>query len=77
MPLLIDGKVVDAIGLSDGSIADDGVGANAGVEALKYAQLSLYHRTKIIYSAYHRPSEKEDFHAQGTHHIQPNDGQRC
>ncbi len=56
MPLLIDGKVVDAIGLFVGSIADDGVGANARLEALKYAQLSLYHRAKIIYSASHRSS---------------------
>ena len=56
MPLLIDGKVVGAIGLSVGSFADDGVGANAGVKALKYARLSLYRRTKIIYSAFHRPS---------------------
>jgi glc operon protein GlcG len=35
LPLLMDGKVVGAIGLSGGSSAQDGVAAKAGMEALK------------------------------------------
>ena len=35
MPLLIDGKIVGAIGMSGGSSAQDGVAAKAGVDALK------------------------------------------
>ena len=35
LPLLIDGKIVGAIGMSGGSSAQDGVAAKAGVDALK------------------------------------------
>lgn len=35
LPLLVDGKIVGAIGLSGGTSAQDGVAAKAGMEALK------------------------------------------
>ena len=35
LPLLMDGKIVGAIGLSGGSSTQDGVAAKAGMEALK------------------------------------------
>ena len=35
LPLLVDGKIIGAIGLSGGTSAQDGLAANAGVDALK------------------------------------------
>ncbi len=35
LPLLLDGKIVGAIGMSGGSSAQDGVAAKAGMDALK------------------------------------------
>lgn len=35
LPLLVDGKIIGAIGLSGGTSAQDGLAAKAGVEALK------------------------------------------
>ena len=35
LPLLIDGKIVGAIGMSGGSSAQDGIAAKAGADALK------------------------------------------
>jgi len=35
LPILVDGKIIGAIGLSGGTSAQDGVAAKAGVEALK------------------------------------------
>jgi uncharacterized protein GlcG (DUF336 family) len=35
LPLLIEGKIVGAIGQSGGSSTKDGIAANAGVDALK------------------------------------------
>ena len=35
LPLLMDGKIVGAIGVSGGSSTQDGVAAKAGMEALK------------------------------------------